>query len=71
MIVVRRKRPQVVFAKRLQLSGAKGGNRARLRRDHGKPAAARDLLAPIYDGFAGGFDTPDLKDAKAPLDELA
>ncbi len=44
---------------------------ARLRRDKGKPAEALGLLAPIYDGFAEGFDTPDLKDAKALLDELA
>ncbi len=43
---------------------------ARLRRDQGKPAAARDLLAPIYDWFTEGFDTPDLKDARALLDEL-
>jgi hypothetical protein len=31
---------------------------------------ARDLLAPIYGWFTEGFDTPDLKDAKALLDEL-
>jgi predicted ATPase len=43
---------------------------ARLWRDQGKPAEARDLLAPIYGWFTEGFDTPDLKDAKALLDEL-
>jgi hypothetical protein len=32
---------------------------------------ARDLLAPIYNWFTEGFDAPDLKDAKALLDELA
>ncbi len=33
--------------------------------------AARELLAPVYGAFTEGFDTPDLKDAKALLDELA
>src|SRR6516162_6433369 len=33
--------------------------------------AARQLLAPIYDWFAEGFDTRDLKEAKALLEELA
>jgi class 3 adenylate cyclase/predicted ATPase len=31
---------------------------------------ARDVLAPVYGWFTEGFDTPDLKDAKALLDEL-
>jgi len=43
----------------------------RLRRDQGRRAAARDLLAPVYGWFTEGFDTPDLKEAKALLDELA
>jgi predicted ATPase len=43
---------------------------ARLRRDQGRCAEARDLLAPVYGWFTEGFDTPDLKDAKALLDEL-
>ena len=43
---------------------------ARLRRDQGRHAEARDLLAPVYDWFTEGFDTPDLKQAKALLDEL-
>jgi predicted ATPase len=43
---------------------------ARLRRDQGRDAEARDLLAPIYGWFTEGFDTPDLKEAKALLDDL-
>jgi len=43
---------------------------ARLWRDQGKRAEARDLLAPIYGWFTEGFDTPVLQDAKALLDEL-
>jgi len=43
---------------------------ARLWRDQRKRAEARDLLAPIYAWFTEGFDTPDLKDAKALLEEL-
>ena len=43
---------------------------ARLWRDQGKRAEARDLLAPIYGWFTEGFDTLDLKEAKALLDEL-
>jgi tetratricopeptide (TPR) repeat protein len=44
---------------------------ARLWRDQGKRAEARDLLGPIYHWFTEGFDAPDLKDAKALLEELA
>jgi hypothetical protein len=44
---------------------------ARLWRDQGKRADARDLLAPIYGWFTEGFDAPDLKGAKALLNELA
>jgi class 3 adenylate cyclase/predicted ATPase len=43
---------------------------ARLRRDQGRRAEARDLLAPVYGWFTEGFSTPDLKEAKALLDEL-
>jgi class 3 adenylate cyclase/predicted ATPase len=43
---------------------------ARLWRHQGKQAEARDLLAPIYGWFTEGFDTRDLKEAKALLDEL-
>jgi class 3 adenylate cyclase/predicted ATPase len=44
---------------------------ARLWRDQGKRSEARDLLAPVYNWFTEGFDTLDLKEAKALLDELA
>ena len=43
---------------------------ARLWRDQGKRDDARDLLAPVYDWFTEGFDTLDLKEAKALLDAL-
>jgi predicted ATPase len=43
---------------------------ARLWRDQGKRDAASDLLAPVYGWFTEGFDTLDLKEAKALLDEL-
>jgi predicted ATPase len=44
---------------------------ARLWRDQGKRDEARDLLAPVYGWFTEGFDTLDLKEAKALLDGLA
>jgi predicted ATPase len=44
---------------------------ARLWRDEGRGAEAHALLAPIYGWFTEGFDTPDLREAKALLDELA
>jgi class 3 adenylate cyclase/predicted ATPase len=44
---------------------------ARLWRDQRKRTEARDLLAPIYGWFTEGFDTLDLKEAQALLDELA
>jgi predicted ATPase len=43
---------------------------ARLWRDQGKPQQARELLAPVYGWFTEGFDTRDLKEAKALLKEL-
>jgi predicted ATPase len=43
---------------------------ARLWRDQGKREEGRDLLAPVYGWFTQGFDTRDLKEAKALLDEL-
>ena len=43
---------------------------ARLWRDQGKRDEARELLAPIYSWFTEGFDTRDLKEAKALLKEL-
>jgi predicted ATPase len=44
---------------------------ARLWRDQGKVTEARELLAPVYVWFTEGFDSRDLKDAKALLEELA
>ena len=44
---------------------------ARLWREQGKPQQARELLAPVYGWFTEGFDTLDLKEAKALLEELA
>ena len=44
---------------------------ARLWRDQGKAREARDLLAPVYGWFTEGFDTLDLKEANALLEELA
>jgi predicted ATPase len=43
---------------------------ARLLRDTHRRDEARAILAQIYNWFTEGFDTPDLKDAKALLDEL-
>jgi class 3 adenylate cyclase/predicted ATPase len=55
-------------AKSWELRGAM--SMARLWRDLGKPKQARELLAPVYGWFTEGFDTRDLKEAKALLDEL-
>ena len=44
---------------------------ARLWYDQGKRQQAHDLLAPVYGWFTEGFDTLDLKQAKALLEELA
>ena len=44
---------------------------ARLWRDQGKRQEAHELLAPVYGWFTEGFDTPDLIEAKALLDEVA
>lgn len=44
---------------------------ARLWRDQGRRDEARELLAPVYGWFTEGFDTRDLKEAKALLDELS
>jgi len=52
------------------LSGA-ATSLARLWRDEGKGTEGRDLLAPIYNWFTEGFDTPVLRDAKSLLDQLA
>jgi predicted ATPase len=44
---------------------------ARLWGEQGRHGEARELLAPVYGSFTEGFDTADLKEAKALLDELA
>src|SRR5260370_27195717 len=44
---------------------------ARRRRDQGRHSEARDLLKPVYGWFTEGFNTPDLKETKALLGELA
>jgi len=43
---------------------------ARLWRDQGKRRQGYDLLAPVYDWFTEGFETLDLKEAKALLEQL-
>jgi len=43
---------------------------ARLWRDQGKRAEARGVLQPVHDRFTEGFDTQDLRDAKAFLEEV-
>jgi predicted ATPase len=55
-------------AKSWELRGAM--SLARLRRQQGRPQEAAALLAPILGWFTEGFDTADLKDAKALLDKL-
>ena len=44
---------------------------SRLWQRQGKRAAAYDVLAPVYDWFTEGFDTPDLQDAKTLLEDLS
>ena len=41
---------------------------ARLQKDHGRAAEVRGFLQPVYDRFREGFETADLKTAKAYLD---
>ena len=55
-------------AKSLELRAAT--SLARLGAEQGKRGEAHDLLAPVYGWFTEGFETADLKDAKALLDEL-
>ena len=56
-------------AKSLELRAAM--SLSRLWQQKSKRAEARELLAPLYGWFTEGFDTPDLQDAKALLEELA
>jgi predicted ATPase len=44
---------------------------SKLSRDQGMVQQARELLAPVYGWFTEGFNTLDLKEAKALLEELA
>lgn len=53
----------------LELRAATG--LTRLLAEHGDRTKAKQLLSPIYDWFTGGFDKPDLMEAKAVLEELA
>ena len=55
-------------AKSLELRAAT--SLARLWQSQGKIAEARELLAPVYNWFTEGFDTADLQEAKALLEEL-
>jgi predicted ATPase len=48
-----------------------GMSLSRLWQQHGKRTEACELLAPIYDWFTEGFDTADLQEARALLEELA
>jgi predicted ATPase len=56
-------------AKALELRAAM--SLARLWQQQGKRDEAHDLLAPIYGWFTEGFDTADLQEAKALLEELS
>jgi predicted ATPase len=68
------------FAQAMRVAGDQGAGAlelraatslARLWGDNGKREEARDLLATVYGRFVEGFETPDLKRAKALLDELS
>src|SRR5262249_41788477 len=56
-------------AKSLELRAAM--SLARLWQHQGKRTEAHELLAPVYGWFTEGFDTPDLQEARALLEELA
>ena len=69
-----------LYRKALSIAGEQGAklwelraaaSLARLRCDQGRRTEARELLAPVYGWFTEGFDTPDLVEAKALLDELS
>ena len=72
--------PAALFSHSLEIAGRQEAKSfelraatslARLWRRQGKRDAARALLAPLYTWFTEGFDTRDLRDAKALLDDLA
>jgi hypothetical protein len=63
--------PSLDTSLRLAIAGRTAGlSLALVREFRGRGAEARDFLAPIYGWFTEGFDTRDLKEAKALLDEL-
>ena len=71
---------EACFRRAIEVSGGQGAKMlelraatslARLWRDQGKVQQALELLAPVYAWFTEGFDTRDLKEAKALLEELA
>jgi predicted ATPase len=71
---------EAAFCEALKVARAQGAKSLELRAatsltrlwgENKRKSEARELLAPVYDWFTEGFDTPDLKDAKALLDELA
>jgi predicted ATPase len=70
---------ETAFSKAIEIARAQQAKSPELRattclaclwRAQGKRAEAREVLGPIYDWFTEGFDTADLADAKALLDEL-
>jgi predicted ATPase len=61
---------QVIVGETVNLAARLQMSMARLWRDQGKRDEARELLAPVYGWFTEGFDTRDLKEAKALLEEL-
>jgi hypothetical protein len=63
--------PDVAVSKAKSFELRAAMSMARLWRDQGKPQQARDLLAPIYGWFTEGFETLDLREARALLDTLA
>jgi predicted ATPase len=63
--------PQKDQVLHVSAKAADAASLARLWRSQSKVSEARELLAPVYGWFTEGFDTRDLKEAKALLEELA